>query len=138
MLTTVEGVVQLMVDRSYKVGEPILSAGLSCRCGPQPNSKLLINYGFVDEDNSYDRILVEASLSTEDPQYHDKRMVAQRNRKLAVQVFQKSFWYPFIRELDRQRGRVQLAAESPLLWSEDELAYLTGSPTKQRHQFMKQ
>lgn len=29
------------------------------RCGPQPNSKLLINYGFVDEDNPYDRVTVE-------------------------------------------------------------------------------
>lgn len=42
----------------------------------------------------------------------------------------KSFWLPYIRELDRQRGRGQLAVESPLLWSETELAYLTGSPTK--------
>jgi len=42
----------------------------------------------------------------------------------------KSFWYPFIRELDRQRGRGQLAVESPLLWSEAELAYLDGSPTR--------
>nr|DAD34306.1 TPA_asm: hypothetical protein HUJ06_004946 [Nelumbo nucifera] len=42
----------------------------------------------------------------------------------------KSFWYPFIRELDRQRGRGQLAVESPLLWSEAELDYLTGSATK--------
>lgn len=42
----------------------------------------------------------------------------------------KSFWYPYIRELDRQRGRGQLAVESPLLWTEDEFAYLTGSPTK--------
>lgn len=41
-----------------------------------------------------------------------------------------SFWYPYIRELDRQRGRGQLAVESPLLWSEAELNYLTGSPTK--------
>lgn len=30
-----------------------------CRCGPQPNSKLLINYGFIDEDNPYDRLVVE-------------------------------------------------------------------------------
>jgi hypothetical protein len=30
-----------------------------CRCGPQPNSKLLLNYGFVDEDNSYDRLVVK-------------------------------------------------------------------------------
>jgi len=42
----------------------------------------------------------------------------------------KSVWYPYIRELDRQRGRGQLDAESPLLWSEAELDYLTGSPTK--------
>ncbi|KAL0377322.1 UNVERIFIED_CONTAM: hypothetical protein Sradi_3037700 [Sesamum radiatum] len=42
----------------------------------------------------------------------------------------KSFWYPYIRELDRQRGRGQLAVESPLLWTEAELDYLTGSPTK--------
>jgi len=42
----------------------------------------------------------------------------------------KSFWYPYIRELDRQRGRGQLAVESPLLWAESELDYLTGSPTK--------
>lgn len=40
----------------------------------------------------------------------------------------KSFWYPYIRELDRQRGRGQLAVESPLLWSESELSYLSGSP----------
>jgi len=45
----------------------------------------------------------------------------------------KSFWYPYIRELDRQRGRGQLAVESPLLWSESELAYLEGSPLKVFH-----
>ncbi|PIA51313.1 hypothetical protein AQUCO_01100267v1 [Aquilegia coerulea] len=83
MLTAVEGAVQLVVDRPYKTGDPIV-----VWCGPQPNSKLLLNYGFVDEDNPYDRILVEASLNTEDPQYQDKRMVAQRNNKLSVQVFQ--------------------------------------------------
>lgn len=42
----------------------------------------------------------------------------------------KSFWYPFIRELDRQRGRGQVAVESPLIWSESELAYLDGSHTR--------
>ncbi|KAF5179197.1 Rubisco methyltransferase family protein [Thalictrum thalictroides] len=83
MLTAVEGAVQLVVDRPYKAGDPIV-----VWCGPQPNSKLLLNYGFVDEDNPYDRVLVEASLNTEDPQYQDKRMVAQRNNKLSVQVFQ--------------------------------------------------
>ncbi|KAA8548206.1 hypothetical protein F0562_004533 [Nyssa sinensis] len=82
MLTAVDGAVQLVVDRSYKAGESI-----AVWCGPQPNSKLLLNYGFVDEDNSYDRMVLEAALNTEDPQYQDKRMVAQRNGKLSVQVF---------------------------------------------------
>uniref|UniRef100_A0A5B7AH19 Putative histone-lysine N-methyltransferase setd3 isoform X2 n=1 Tax=Davidia involucrata TaxID=16924 RepID=A0A5B7AH19_DAVIN len=82
MLTAVDGAVQLVVDRPYKAGESIV-----VWCGPQPNSKLLLNYGFVDEDNAYDRIVVEAALNTEDPQYQDKRMVAQRNGKLSVQVF---------------------------------------------------
>ncbi|XP_051120511.1 uncharacterized protein LOC127244158 [Andrographis paniculata] len=83
MLTAVDGAVQLVIDRPYNAGEPIV-----VWCGPQPNSKLLLNYGFVDEDNPYDRILVEASLNTEDPQYQDKRLAAQRNGKLSVQVFQ--------------------------------------------------
>ncbi|XP_073057720.1 uncharacterized protein [Primulina eburnea] len=85
MLTAVDGAVQLVVDRSYKSGEPIV-----VWCGPQPNSKLLINYGFVDEDNSFDRMVIEASLNTEDPQYQDKRLAAQRNGKLSVQNFQVS------------------------------------------------
>lgn len=82
MLTAVDGAVQLVVDRPYKAGESIV-----VWCGPQPNSRLLLNYGFVDEDNPYDRLAVEVSLNTEDPQYQDKRMVAQRNGRLSVQVF---------------------------------------------------
>ncbi|RID73390.1 hypothetical protein BRARA_B00543 [Brassica rapa] len=85
MLTAVDGAVELVVDRAYKAGDPIVAW-----CGPQPNAKLLLNYGFVDEDNPYDRIIVEAALSTDDPQYQDKRLVAQRNGKLSQQVFQMS------------------------------------------------
>ncbi|GAU32693.1 hypothetical protein TSUD_145670 [Trifolium subterraneum] len=82
MLSAVDGAVELVVDRPYKAGDPIV-----VWCGPQPNTKLLTNYGFVDEDNSNDRLIVEAALSTEDPQYQDKRMVAQRNGKLSIQTF---------------------------------------------------
>ncbi|KAF7130672.1 hypothetical protein RHSIM_Rhsim10G0009000 [Rhododendron simsii] len=82
MLTAVDGAVQLVVDRPYKAGEPIV-----VWCGPQPNSKLLLNYGFVDDDNAFDRLAVVGALNTEDPQYQDKRMVAQRNGKLSVQTF---------------------------------------------------
>ena len=43
----------------------------------------------------------------------------------------ESYWYPYIRELDRQRGRGQLAVESPLLWSREELnEYFQGSTMK--------
>jgi len=43
----------------------------------------------------------------------------------------ESYWYPYIRELDRQRGRGQLAVESPLLWSREELNdYFAGSTMK--------
>jgi hypothetical protein len=43
----------------------------------------------------------------------------------------ESYWYPYIRELDRQRGRGQLAVESPLLWSQEEVdEYLAGSPMR--------
>jgi hypothetical protein len=41
---------------------------------------------------------------------------------------QESKWYAFIKELDRQRARGPLAAESPILWTADEVeTYLKGS-----------
>uniref|UniRef100_A0A804NGC9 Rubisco LSMT substrate-binding domain-containing protein n=1 Tax=Zea mays TaxID=4577 RepID=A0A804NGC9_MAIZE len=82
MLTADGDSVRLVVDRPYKAGEPII-----IWCGPQTNSRLVLNYGFVDEDNPFDRVAIEASLNTEDPQYQEKRMVAQRNGKLAIQNF---------------------------------------------------
>ncbi|KAJ9135445.1 hypothetical protein P3X46_032627 [Hevea brasiliensis] len=104
----VVGAVQLVVvvDRPYEAGEPIVVCFVFffffflSWCGPQPNSKLLINYGFVDEDNCYDRIvfLIAAALNTEDPQYQDKRMVAQRDGRLSVQVFRSiSDMLPYLR-----------------------------------------
>ncbi len=43
--------VQLRVDRAYSPNEPLVAW-----CGPQPNSRLLINYGIVDESNPYDKL----------------------------------------------------------------------------------
>jgi hypothetical protein len=41
----------------------------------------------------------------------------------------ESEWYSFIKELDRQRARGALAAETPLLWTDEEVqSYLQGSP----------
>ena len=42
---------QLTADRDYRPGEP-----LTAWCGPQPNSRLLLNYGLVDEGNPYDKL----------------------------------------------------------------------------------
>lgn len=40
-----------------------------------------------------------------------------------------SFWHPFIKELDRLRGRGPQGARSPLLWEDWEVErYLAGSP----------
>ncbi|XP_057844324.2 fructose-bisphosphate aldolase-lysine N-methyltransferase, chloroplastic [Cryptomeria japonica] len=82
MLKAVGDFVQLEVDRPYKAGESIV-----VWCGPQPNERLLLNYGFVDEDNPYDRLVVQVSLDTRDPLYQDKRIIAQRNGKLSIQTF---------------------------------------------------
>ena len=32
---------------------------LPSRCGPQTNTRMLLNYGTVDEDNPYDRLTVK-------------------------------------------------------------------------------
>ncbi len=41
----------------------------------------------------------------------------------------KSFWFEYIKELDRQRGRGQMGAKSPLLWDEGQVeTFLAGSP----------
>ena len=49
-------------------GEPI-----SAWCGPQPNSRLLINYGLVDESNPYDKLQMTVTLPNNDPLYKAKR-----------------------------------------------------------------
>ncbi|GBG60037.1 hypothetical protein CBR_g368 [Chara braunii] len=74
--------VQLQVDRAYKAGEPIV-----VWCGPQPNAKLLLNYGYVDEDNKYDRLVLEAALNTEDPLYQKKRAIVQKSDRFTKQQF---------------------------------------------------
>lgn len=83
MLKSVGDAVQLQVDRAYKAGDAIV-----VWCGPQANARLLLNYGFVDEDNPYDRLSIEVALDTSDPLYQSKRLIAQRNNRPAIQSFQ--------------------------------------------------
>ncbi|KAI3425759.1 hypothetical protein D9Q98_007734 [Chlorella vulgaris] len=60
--------VRLAVDRAYQPGEPV-----TAWCGPQPNSKLLLNYGIVDEGNPYDKLPLQVTIPSEDPLYRLKR-----------------------------------------------------------------
>ncbi|CAG9460769.1 unnamed protein product [Pedinophyceae sp. YPF-701] len=70
--------VVLAADRDYAPGDPVY-----CWCGPQPNQKLLLNYGIVDEDNPYDRLTLSMTLLTDDPLYSEKKR-ALSNTKLAT------------------------------------------------------
>ncbi|EFN55628.1 hypothetical protein CHLNCDRAFT_57818 [Chlorella variabilis] len=60
--------VRLAVDRAYQPGEAVLAW-----CGPQPNSRLLINYGIVDESNPYDKLPLSITIPSDDPLYRLKR-----------------------------------------------------------------
>jgi hypothetical protein len=46
-------------------------------CGPQPNSRLLLNYGIVDESNPYDKLQLTVTLPANDPLYKVKRGILQ-------------------------------------------------------------
>jgi histone-lysine N-methyltransferase SETD3 len=53
-------------------GEPLYAW-----CGPQPNSRLLLNYGIVDESNPYDKLPINVTLPANDPLYKVKRGILQ-------------------------------------------------------------
>lgn len=73
--------VRLAVDRSYIPGESVVAW-----CGPQPNSRLLLNYGVVDENNPYDKMPLVATISSDDPIYRQKRMaLAEKSPNLSTQ-----------------------------------------------------
>jgi hypothetical protein len=60
--------VRLAVDRPVAAGAPLVAW-----CGPQPNGRLLINYGLVDDDNPYDTLAVTAVIPQSDPLLPEKR-----------------------------------------------------------------
>lgn len=60
--------VQLTVDRDYSKGERVFAW-----CGPQPNSRLLLNYGIVDEGNPYDKLTITGTLPSSMPHFQAKR-----------------------------------------------------------------
>lgn len=54
--------VALNAGRDYQEGEPI-----EVWPGPQPNARLLLNYGFCDLNNPYDKLVIRAELMADDP-----------------------------------------------------------------------
>lgn len=75
--------VQLVVDRAYQPGDPLVAW-----CGPQPNSRLFINYGIVDEDNPYDKLPLSVTIPSADPLYRQKRDKLAAHSLSTQQTFQ--------------------------------------------------
>ena len=57
------------------------------RCGPQPNRRLLLNYGIVDEGNPSDAESVTVTLPTDDPLFAAKRAALQRGGSATTAAF---------------------------------------------------
>ena len=74
--------VQLTTDRAYAECSPV-----QVWCGPQPNGRLLINYGIVDEGNPYDRLALTVTLPLADPLYTLKRTLLQPHSLSTQQTF---------------------------------------------------
>jgi hypothetical protein len=80
--------VQLAVDRDYEPGDVIVAW-----CGPQPNRRLLLNYGVVDDNNPYDKMAVTITIpNNNDDLFRLKRsIVSSESLKLSTnQTFQLS------------------------------------------------
>lgn len=86
--------VQLAVDREYEPGEQVYAW-----CGPQPNSKLLINYGVVDSNNPYDKMPVTVTIPTDDPFFRMKRSIVSEHGLSTSQTFQLSASNPIPQNL---------------------------------------
>jgi len=75
--------VQLAVDREVTPGQPIVAW-----CGPQPNSRLLINYGVVDPDNPHDKLVITITIPSSDPLYRLKMTRLSGHQLSTQQAFQ--------------------------------------------------
>lgn len=74
--------VELKADRDIAVGQSV-----SAWCGPQPNSRLMLNYGIVDEDNPYDKLQVTVTLPNTDPLFRLKRTVLAAQQLTTAHTF---------------------------------------------------
>jgi hypothetical protein len=77
-----EGDVVLRAGRDYKPGEP-----LEVWSGPQPNARLLLNYGFAELDNPHDRVTIRSELDSSDSLYRFKRSTLAASGKPSMSEF---------------------------------------------------
>ncbi|EFJ43572.1 hypothetical protein VOLCADRAFT_76643 [Volvox carteri f. nagariensis] len=83
--------VRLVVSGPVEAGRPV-----AAWCGPQPNSRLLLNYGVVDEHNPFDKLQARFTftLPTSDPLFPAKRAVLSEAGLATQQSFDVSVARP--------------------------------------------
>jgi len=86
--------VDLTVDVPYARGEAV-----AAWCGPQPNSKLLINYGICNDDNPFDTLPLTAQISQNDPLLNVKRAALKAGGMSTRQDFKLSRQSPVPEQL---------------------------------------
>lgn len=74
--------VELRTDRPIAAGEAV-----PAWCGPQPNSRMLINYGIVEENNPFDKLQLMVTLPSNDPLFRAKRTVLSEAGLSSQQAF---------------------------------------------------
>ncbi|GLC60161.1 hypothetical protein PLESTB_001580500 [Pleodorina starrii] len=86
--------VRLVVSGPVEAGRPV-----AAWCGPQPNSRLLLNYGIVDEHNPFDKLQYTFTLPTSDPLFSAKRAVLTEAGLASQQSFDVSTSRPLPQQL---------------------------------------
>ena len=54
------------LQHNVNLGLPAAGEPVYAWCGPQPNQRLLLNYGIVDESNPHDRLQLTATIPSSD------------------------------------------------------------------------
>jgi len=101
------GAFRIKAGQDYKAGEPVYIS-----LGQKPNSQLLLNYGFVLDQNPYDTVMINMFLNEDDPFYDIKsKMLKARGQPAETLYYLGGSDLPadFLRAL-----RVQLMKPSEL------------------------
>ncbi|KAG2424087.1 hypothetical protein HXX76_014763 [Chlamydomonas incerta] len=86
--------IRLVLADAVAPGSPV-----AAWCGPQPNSRLLLNYGIVDEHNPFDKLQFTFTLPSSDPLYQAKRAALNEAGLATQQTFDVSVSKPLAPQL---------------------------------------